>query len=156
MIKKAFILIAILTSLVGLFFYGNGAKRDFYSTYTFEEVSYLSPLSSSTIDYINGRMAGTKYIIEPDIFKIDSPDNMVEIISPNYVKEEIQNGLSDLFDVHTLNGTEIEYQYTIYNKDGKRTNWRLYVSTDNLWIASYVDNTANGSEIVMSIYKLAK
>lgn len=154
--KKGFILIAVLVSLVCLFFYSNSAKQDFYGTYTFEKVSYLSLLSSSTIDYINERMAGTKYTIEADLFKIDSAGNIVEIISPNYVKEEIQNGLPKLYDVHTLNGNEVEYQYTIYNKDGKKTNWRLYVSSDNLWIASYVDNTANGSEIIMFVYKLSK
>jgi hypothetical protein len=150
--RRGFILLAVLVSL---FFYSNSAKVNFYSKYTFEEVSYLSPLSSSTIDYINERMTGTKYTIEADLFKIDSEDSTVEIISPNYVKEEVQNGLLILTDVRTLIGNDVKYQYTIYNRDGKRTNWRLYVSSDNLWIASYVNNTANGSEIIMSIYKLS-
>ena len=154
--KRVFILIAGLISLVCLSCCSNSNKQDFYGTYTFEKVSYLSPLSSSTIGYINERMVGTKYTIEADLFKIESADNTVEISSPNYVKEEIQNDLSTLYDVHTLDGNEVEYQYTICNKDGKKANWRLYVSSDYLWIASYVDNTANSSEIIMSIYKLSK
>lgn len=154
--KRVFILIAGLVLLVCLFCYGIGAKNDFYGTYTFEKVSYLAPISSSTIDYINDQMAGTKYIIEADLFKIESKDNPVEISSPNYVKEEIPNGNSTLFDVHTLDGDEIEFQYTIYNKDGSKTYWRLYASSDCLYIASYIDNTANGSEIIKSIYKLSK
>lgn len=154
--KRVFILIAGLISLVCLSCCSKSDKQDFYGTYTFEKVSYLSPLSSSTIDYINERMVGTKYTIEADLFKIESADNTVEISSPNYVKEEIQNDLSTLYDVHTLDGNEVEYQYTICNIDGKKANWRLYVSSDYLWIASYVDNTANSSEIIMSIYKLSK
>lgn len=154
--KRVFILIAGLISLVCLSCCSKSDKQDFYGTYTFEKVSYLSPLSSSTIGYINERMVGTKYTIEADLFKIESADNTVEISSPNYVKEEIQNDLSTLYDVHTLDGNEVEYQYTICNIDGKKANWRLYVSSDYLWIASYVDNTANSSEIIMSIYKLSK
>lgn len=123
-------------------------KQDFYGTYTFEKVSYLSPLSSSTIDYMNERMAGTKYIIESDLFKIEDTDKIVEISSPNYVKEEIQNDLSPSDDV--------KYQYTIYSRDGNKTNLRLYASSDSMYIASYVDNTADGSEIIMSIFKLSK
>jgi len=36
------------------------------------------------------------------------------------------------------------------------TKWRSYVSSDCLWIGTYVDNTADGSEIIMDIYKLSK
>lgn len=154
--KRVFMLIVGLISLICLSCCSISDKHDFYGTYKFEKVSYLSPLSSSTIDYINERMVETKYIIEADLFKIESADNTVEISSPNYVKEEIQIDLSTLCDVYTLDGNEIECQYTICNKKGNKTNWRLYVSSDYLWIASYVDNTANGSEIIMNIYKLSK
>lgn len=154
--KRVFILIAGLILLFCLSCNRNSDKQDFYGTYTFDKVSYLSPLSSSTIDYMNEQMAGTKYTIEADLFKIQTSDNTVEISSPNYVKEEIQNDLYALYDVHASIGDEVKYQYTIYKKDGNKTNWRLYVSSDNMWIASYVDNTANGSEIIMYIYKLLK
>lgn len=154
--KRVFILIVGLISLVCLSCCSISDKQDFYGTYTFEKVSYLSPLSSCTIDYVNELMAGTKYTIEADLFKIESEGNTVQISSPNYVKEKIQSDLSALYDIHTLDVNEVEYQYTVCNKDGDKTNWRLYAFSDYLWIASYVDNTANGSEIIMSIYKLSK
>lgn len=146
--KKAFILMVGLILLIFLSSCSDSDKQDFYGTYTFEKVSYLSPLSSSTIDYMNERMAGTKYTIEADSFKIEDTDKTVEVSSPNYVKEEIQNDLSPSDDV--------KYQYTIYSKDGDKTNWRLYASSTSMYIASYVDNTADGSEIIMSIFKLSK
>lgn len=154
--KRVFILIAVLILLICLSSCRNSEKQDFYGAYTFEKVSYLSPLSSSTIDYVNERMAGTKYTIESDSFKIETSDNTVEISSPNYVKEEILNNLSTLSDVYTSISDDVKYQYTIYKKDGNKTNWRIYVSPDNVWIGSYEDNTANGSEIIMYIYKLSK
>lgn len=135
---------------------GNKDKHGFYGTYTFKEVTYLSPLSSATIDYLNKSMAETKYIIEKDSFKIESGNDTFEISSPNYVKEDVQVDESPLFDGRILQENEIKYQYNIKNKDGSKTNWRLYASSNYLWIASYVDNTANGSEIIMSIYKLSK
>lgn len=154
--KRVFILIAGLILLVFLAYYSNNDKQDFYGTYIFEKVSYLSPLSSSTTDYINKQMSGTKYTIKADLFKIESPNNTLEVSSPKYVKEKIQKDLPILSDVHTLIGKEFRYQYTIYNKDGNTTHWRLYISSDNVWIASYVDNTANGSEIIMRMDKLSK
>lgn len=154
--KRVFIIIAGLISLVCLSCCSNSNKQDFYGTYTFKEVSYLSGLSSSSIGYINEQMAGAKYTIEADLFKIESSENTFEISSPNYVKEEIQSDSSPLSDVHTLIGNQVKYQYTIYNKDKNKTNWRLYVSSDCLWAATYIDNTANGSEVIMKIYKLSK
>lgn len=154
--KKVFILITVLILTFCLSCSKSSDKRDFYGTYTFEEVSYLSLLSSSTIDYINEQMAGTKYTITGDLFKIETQDNIVEISSPNYVKEEIWNESNALYDVHAAIGDEVKYQYTIYEKDGSKTNRRLYVSSDGVWIASYADNTANGSEIIMYIYKLSE
>ncbi|MDF2592824.1 MAG: hypothetical protein K0S75_2290 [Clostridia bacterium] len=126
-------------------------NASFYGIYTFEEVSYLSGLSSSTIDYKNEQMAGTKYTIEANLFKIESAESTYEIKSPNYVKEEIPEDINILSDVRSYIGNEVECQYSIYP-----THWRLYVSSNGLWISSYADNTADGSEIIMDIYKLSK
>lgn len=115
-----------------------------------------SYLSSSTIDYMNEQMTGTKYTIEADLFKIEASNNTAEINSPNYIKEEIKNSIPVASDAYAAFSEDVKYQYTIYKNDGTKTNWRLYVSSDNVWIGSYVDNTANGSEIIMYIYKLSK
>ncbi len=153
--KNLFILIIILVSLVFLFGCSS-SDQSIYGTYTFDEVSYLSALSSSTKDYVNSQRKGTKYIITEDLFKIDSTDYTFELSSPEYVKEEIPSDPSILSDVHTFIGNYVDYQYTIFDNDGSRTKWRLYVSSDNLWICTYIDNTADGSEVIMDIYKLSK
>jgi hypothetical protein len=158
-IKVLFTLISII--LISAFFgctddrknsFSNVSKNSsFYGLYTFEEVSYLSRLSSSTIDYKNEQMAGTKYTIKADLFKIESAKYTYEIKSPNYLKEEMPDEINILSDVRSFIGNEVQYQYSIYP-----SHWRLYVSSDCLWIASYADNTADGSEIIMYIYKLSK
>jgi hypothetical protein len=154
--KRVFILIVGLVLLFSISCSRNSDKQGFYSTYTFGEVSYLSLLSSSTIGYMNERMAGTKFTIEADLFKIETSDNTIEINSPSYLKEEIKDSIPTPSDVYAAISDDVKYQYTIYKKDGTKTNWRLYVSSDNVWIGSYVDNTATGSEIIMYIYKLSK
>jgi hypothetical protein len=152
----------VLIIVIGLIFIFCAAcsrdseEKGFYGTYTFEEVSYLSPLSSSTVGYVNKKMAGTKYIIEADVFKVEGPGSTIEIKSPGYIKEELSDIVNFVGDVYTAIDDDVKHQYTIYKKDGSKTYLRLYVSSDKLWIASYVDNTANGSEIIMYIYKLSK
>ncbi|MDP4088791.1 MAG: hypothetical protein Q8930_05910 [Bacillota bacterium] len=160
--KKVLILIAGFIALILFGVCSYNPKNDFYGTYNFEKVSFLSPLSSSTIDYANEKRKGTRYTIEADIFKIEAADHVVEINSPKYVKEEVHVDSSKAPDFSALSGTKalienkIKYQYTIYNKDGGKTHWRLYYSSKGLWIASYVDNTADGSEIIMELCKLTK
>lgn len=144
--KKILMLIIGLVLLLSISCSNNGDKESFYNTYTFEEVSYLSLLSSSTIDYMNEQMAGTKYTIEADLFKIETSDKTVEIDSPSYIKEEIEDSILTPSDVYSAMGDDVKHQYTIYKKDGSKTYWRLYVSSGNVWVGSYVDNTANGSE----------
>lgn len=152
--KRVVIVLFLFVCLIGC---SNNNDQDIYGTYTFKEVSYLSLLSSSTIDYINEHMAGTEYTIEAKLFKIkSSAENPVEISSPSYVKEDIPDDFTRLSDIHSFIGSEVKNQYTILNKYGSKTNLRLYTSSNCLWIASYADNTADGSEIIMYIYKLTK
>jgi len=70
---------------------GNKDKQSFYGVYTFDKVSYLAALSSSTIGFVNEYFKGSKYTIETDLFKIETPDSTFEIKSPNYVKEAIHD-----------------------------------------------------------------
>lgn len=154
--RKILMLILGLMLLVFLSGCSSGGEQNIYGVYTFEEVSYLSPLSSATKDYVNRQMEETKYTIKEALFKIESTDYTVEFSSPKYAKEEISNESSVLADVYTFIGSDVDHQYTIYDKDGNKTNRRLYVSSDFLWIGTYVDNTADGSEIIMDIYRLSK
>lgn len=154
--KKAFVLILGIILFGCLSCRSSSDKQNFYGTYTFNEVSYLSSLSSSSISYLSENMAETEYTIKANIFKIKSKDNTTEISSPKYVKEEIPSNVTPLSDVRAFIGNDVKCQYSIYDKDGNKTKWRLYASTDCLWIASYIDNTANGSETIMYIFKLSK
>jgi len=133
----------------------NKDKQAFYGVYTFDKVRYLPPLSSSTIGFVNEYFKGTKYTIEKDLFKIENPD-LIEIKSPNYVKEAISENITELSNVRSFIGNdEIEYQYTIYNNDGNKTYYRLYILSDCVLIALYQDKPSiNGSDI-MNIYKLS-
>lgn len=153
--KRAVILIVGFLSIFFLSCSGNADKHNFYGTYTFEKLIYLTALSSSSLDYANETMADTKYTIEADLFKIESKDFNIEICSPNYVKEDAQFDSSPLFNGHILKDNEVKYQYDIKDKDGNKTNWRLYVSPECLFIADY-NNSEDGSEIIWKIAKLSK
>ncbi|MGH4117714.1 hypothetical protein [Clostridium sp.] len=154
--KRIFLLMTILILLLCLSGCSNKDKQDFYGVYTFDKVSYLPSFSSSTIGFINEYFKGSKYTIETGLFKIETPDSTFEIKSPKYAKEEIPDDVNELSNVRSFIGNdEVEYQYTIYNNDGSKTYWRLYISSDCVWIASYQDNPANGSEIIINIYELS-
>jgi hypothetical protein len=139
----------------------NKDKQDFYGVYTFDKVSYLPPESSSTIDFVNEYFKGSKYTIEKDLFKIENTDNTIEIKSPNYVEEAIPIYQKDTVR-SSIGNDKIRMQYTIYNNDGNKTHWRLYISSDCVWIAQYVydhdQRVISGGKylIDMNIYKLSK
>lgn len=149
--------ILVLTTALILLVFQSGcsseSEQSIFGKYSFEEVSYLSPLSSATKDFVNSQMEGSKYTIKEDLFKIESTGYTVEYDSPKYVKEEIPDESTIFSDVYTFIGSDVDYQYTIYDKYGNKTRWRLYVSSDSLWIGNY---TKDGSEVIMYIYKLLK
>ena len=151
--KKLFAITAGLLAVISLTSCGN--RQGFYGTYTFEEVSYLSPVSSATVDYMNEKMAGTKYTIESDLFMVEFDDATVQFVSPTYQKEQISTVYDTLSDASCVIGNEIDYQYTIYDEDGQNTHWRIYESPTELWISSFADNTADGSEIILNIFQIS-
>jgi len=127
---------------------------DFYGAYTFKEVSVLSMLSSSTIDWINERKAGSTYTITEELFEVRSDGNVFSAENPRYeecaVPEEY-DGLNR--DLLTLAGTYlIDAQYRVLTENGEKTYHKLYTSSaypDLIWISGYADNTADGSEILV-------
>jgi len=129
--------------------------KDFYGTYTFDELIYLTAFSSSTLDYASEAMEDTKYTIEADVFKVEGKDINVELSSPSYVKGEVQFDPEPLFDDQIKQEYGLKYQYDIKDKDGNKTEWRLYVSSGDLFVASY-HTSPNGSEIIWEIAKLSQ
>jgi hypothetical protein len=133
----------------------NQNLQDFYGTYTFDELIYLTGLSSSTLDYANKTRSETKYTIEADLFKIVGKDINVEIISPSYIKEDIQADSFPSFEQHILKDNGFKYQYDIKDKNGNKIMWRLYISGKNIFVASY-HNSAYDTEFTWDIAKLSR
>lgn len=94
-------------------------------------------------------MKGTEYTIAADIFACRSSVDSVKIESPSYVKEEVP---TDSYVYSFIPGAS-RYQYTIYDKEKKKTYLRIYFSSDCLWIARYVDNTASGKRLLCHCIK---
>ncbi len=128
--------------------------------FEFEELLYLSPLSSSTFDYAENKMKGTKYIISNELFEIDYPDeDDYKIRNPKYTEEKMTDDMIRAFEKSTMTRVSIseykeKYRYTIYTEENIKTNFYLYALDGQLWLSSYADNTADKSEITMYIWKL--
>lgn len=157
--KRIFLLMTVLILLVCLSGCSNKDKQDFYGVYTFDEVSYLPPDSSSTIDFLNGYFKGSKYTIEKDLLKIETPNSTFELKSPDYVEEAI--AVHELDTVRSSIGdNEVVLQYAIYDNKGHKTNWRLYVASGSVWIALFNNERPLIKQgkyyIEMNIYKLSK
>jgi hypothetical protein len=153
-LKKTAVLILFIS--LGLIGCGDNGMKDLYGTYVFEEVSYISPLSSSSENSLTQRMKGTEYVVRADLFSIGYADDPVEINMPVYKKDEPFKDLSLISDIGHSFDEKVKYQYTVYTKNDEAVHQRLYVSQDHLWIASYADNTADGSEIIMYIYMITR
>ncbi|QOX64983.1 M56 family metallopeptidase [Anoxybacterium hadale] len=131
------------------------------ATYRFDKILYLSPLSSATLDYAENRMKEAQCIIGTERFSIDNPNenNHYEIASPIYIKSEFTEQMTADFEKSTFQKISIKkykekYRYNVFTGDHKNTNYCFYLMDNELWLASYADNTADGSEIIMTLWKL--
>lgn len=129
-------------------------------TYGFDKLLYLSGLSSSTFDYAESKMKGTKFTIGTELFEIDYPDgNDYRIEAPVYTREKISGDMIQAFEKCTMEKVSISeykvrYRYNIFTRDNQKTNFCFYVMDNQLWLSSYADNTADKSEIIMYLWKL--
>ena len=127
---------------------------DFYGNYIFEEVSVVSPLSSSTFDGKNEQKEGNTYIFSENLFEISGKDFEFSVLNPKYeacgLPEEddvINKGVNQIAAIY-----RIDAQYRILTEDGEQTHLKVYISSvypDRIWIADYNDNTADGTEILV-------
>lgn len=130
--------------------------------YEFDGLLYLSPLSSSTFDYAESRMQGTTFTIREELFEINYPEQERYIIEqPTYTREKMTEDMILAFEKSTFEKVLIsEYKeidrYAISTQDHIQTNFYLYAMDDQLWLSSYADNTADKSEITMSVWKLKR
>lgn len=149
----------LLFSVLSLFILTVGCSSDgkdnIYGEYKLEEVSFLSPLSSSTKDSVKERMKDSTYIIQEDLFKVQSTELPIEVISPKYVKEEVDTESLAMFDTDFFRKNRIKAQYSIYDHDGNKIKLILYVSSDDLWIATNINVAPNGKLVIFYIFKLS-
>lgn len=137
-----------------------GSNTEAAGTYGFDRLIYLSPVSSSTFDYAENRMKGVMFTIGTSLFQIDYPEgDDYTVKQPGYNVEMMTDEMVRAFEESTMNQVSIsdykeKYRYTIYTGDNQKTGFRLYVLDSELWLASYVDNTADESEITKEIWKL--
>jgi len=127
---------------------------EFYGNYAFKEVSVLSLLSSSTIDYANERRTGNTYTVTKDLFEIRGQDFTLTVENPEYEAY----GMPGNEDIMNRDGRDfakayfIDAQYRIQNENGGQVYYKIYTSSkypDRIWLADFNDNTADGSEILV-------
>lgn len=152
---KKILLLSVLSLFIMMVGCSSEGKDNIYGEYNFEEVSYLSPLSSSLVDSLKERMKDSKYIIQEDLFKVQTSEFTIEVISPKYVKEEINPDSLALFDTNFFRKNNIKAQYSIYDQDGNITNSILFVSPNDLWIATNTNIAPNGQLVIFYIFKLS-
>ena len=157
--KKIILLTIIVLTTFSYIGCSNNRDLGISGEFQFEKVVYLSPLSSSTIDYEEKQMEGTIYKINRDNFEIVSSVNQYKISDPIYEKIKMDNVLVQTFNYAVFNSVDIskykeKYQYIIYTSENQKANFYLYSMDDELWIAAYADNTANKTDIIMNIYKI--
>lgn len=148
--------VLLLCTLVGC----NKDVNTIFGEYEYEDVIYLIPLSSSTIDSFKDQTKDTKYTIQKDIFKIDKLGKQYEISNPTYKKEMMDDEMFQGIDKTVLDTVSIKeykekFRYTIYSDDNN-DKFYLYSLDDELWIAPDVRKTPTNEELIWSIIKLKK
>ena len=106
-------------------------------------------------------MREARCIIGADHFSIDNAKEKVpyEVTNPIYVKSELTEKMAADFEESTFGKISVadysvKHRYKIMTEDNQSTNYCFYVMDSELWLATYADNTADGSEITMALWKL--
>lgn len=152
---KKILLFSVLSLFIMMVGCSNDGKDNIYGEYIFEEVSYLSPISSSLKESLNERMKNSTYTIQEDLYKVQSSEVNIEVISPKYVQEKIDADSLALFDTNFFRMNNIQSQYSIYDQDGNRTNSMLFVSPNDIWIATNTSVAPNGQLMIFYIFNLS-
>ncbi|MEI8199017.1 MAG: hypothetical protein WCG21_03060 [Eubacteriales bacterium] len=127
---------------------------DFYGNYAFKEVSVLSMLSSSTINYANEQRSGNTYTVTEDLFEIRGKDFTFTVEKPKYEAFGMP-GDNDIMNRDGKNFAKaylIDAQYRILKENGDPAYYKIYTSSKypgRIWLADYNDNTADGTEILV-------
>ena len=138
-------------------FADNGS--DVYGNYEYQDLIFLSLLSSSTWDYHQEQMQHTRVTIECDLFSV--ADGSFRIVNPTYEKHEMDRAQMDAFKRALWMTDESvpispDFRYVVLDADGNKAGYYLYASGSSLWVAKYVDNTNDNQDVITYIYSLEK
>ncbi len=156
--KGRCLLLTLLTMIIsGITGCDSDANLPIYGTYTMDELIYHSSLNTSTYDQTAEQLKDTKFIIKEKEFKILSSENTFELSKPSYVTRKMNDELTEQFQAAALNMISIteykyKYQYDVYD-DKERTEYRLYLMDDELWLAIYT-TTVQGDEMLLDLLSL--
>lgn len=153
---KKILLFSVLSLFMMMIGCSSDGKDNIYGEYNFKEVSYLSPISSSLIGSFTERRKDTKYIIREDLFKVQSSEVNLEVVSPKYVKEKITLNAFALVDTDFFRMNHIKSQYFIFDQKGNKISSILFASPNDLWIATSTHVAPNGQLVIFDIIKLSK
>jgi hypothetical protein len=129
-----------------------------YGEYHFHKMIYLSPLSSVSLELSKELRENTQYEISKDSFRVISDSDTYEIEDPTYETIKMNEEQVKVFHDSVLNSISLKdykykYQYDIYDKEGNKSNYRIYLMDDELWLASYL-LTSSEEEYIFDICSL--
>ncbi len=128
-----------------------------YGTYTMDELIYHSSLNPETYEQKKTQLEGAQFIIKEKEFKVITPESTYENTKPSYETRKMEEELIDQFqkatsDMVAITDYKYKYQYEVYD-DKAKTNYRIYLMDDELWIAAYTV-TASGEETILDLIRL--
>lgn len=156
--KMAMIMVALCLLLAPCGAMGEGAA-DIAGDYEYQSLAFLSLLSSSTWEYHQQEVKGTSVTIADDLFYVG--DGGVLISDPTYEAISMDDVMMSSLKEATWSQEgdapiNPSMRYKVLDGRGRSSGFYIYTSGSSVWIAKYVDNTANGQDIITYIYTLSK
>lgn len=126
-------------------------------TYTYGRLVYLSPLSSSTVEYFESMVADMVVSIQETAFSLDVGGQGFQIDRPRYVEETLDAAAQAAFADSLLLLEEGETpmpdtKVTIYDGNMEAASWCLYRAGSALWLAQMAGSAE--MPLVMAIYEI--
>lgn len=156
--KGSCLLLTLLTLITsGMIGCDSDDNLPIYGTYTMDELIYHSSLNTSSYDQTAEQLGDTQFIIKEKEFKIITSESTYEIAEPVYKTKKMEEELIEEFRAAALNMIAVtdykyKYEYEIYDNK-KKTDYRVYLMDDELWLAVYTVTVA-GEEMILDLLSL--
>jgi hypothetical protein len=156
--KGRCLLLTLLTMIIsGMTGCDSDDNLPIYGTYTMDELIYHSSLNTATYDQTAEKLGDTQFVIKEKEFRVKSTESTYELTKPIYVTRKMNDELTEQFqsavsNMLSLTDYKYKYQYEVYD-DKERTEYRLYLMDDELWLAIYT-TTTEGDELILDLLRL--